>query len=253
MPRHDPSHELAERIAEKEGQRKRIDDTLAAMMQSFGEKPLSAIADQMKAQAERRDGIDLELVELRQSYQTVAAKASQPDHFSERDKLMALAGSVEPQKRYEARARIATGLRGTIESISCMPDKTTRINFPTIEIPSVERPRLQSGVIRRNSEGEKTITSELNSRERGQTILEMGEPDEIRTFGHFAKPETLIIRKLLFSIAYDPTMKTQCLMTVDPPLDNSESWQDMNITGFAPSLLIAGIVDACRPEGSRFR
>lgn len=135
VPQHDRSHQLAEQIAEREGERSRIDDTLAAMTEKFGKAPLSAIADQMKAQAERRDVIDQELVELRKQHQQAMTKAMQPDLLSEKDKLLAQAASVDPQKRYEARVRIATALRETIATIKCMPDRTYEVLYPPILLP----------------------------------------------------------------------------------------------------------------------
>ena len=251
---HDPSREFTEQIAEKEGEAERLNATLSAMAEAFGAKPLPALVAQMLHLAERHASLEAELVELRSQHQIVLNKAEKPDLLTERDRLLAQAASTDPQTRYDARTRIAVALRDTIETMVCMPDKTTRITVPSLKFESVARPRLQrlapdnsngkevkiidKMAVKRDYITEKMMIDDANVRVSGERI--------VRT----KAVQKTTLRTLSFSMSLGADGATRVLMDVDPPLSKDLA-KNVDVTGMETPLVVAGIYDLCRPEGTQ--
>jgi DNA invertase Pin-like site-specific DNA recombinase len=136
LPKYDPSWGLAEQIAAKQAEAERHEQTIAALSNTFGENPLPAIAAQIRERAERHAALAGEIEDLQRQKRLSVRKSEDDDFFDsvERNRMLALATSMDPKNRFEARARIATALRDMLAGIICYPDKTIRINFPEVEI-----------------------------------------------------------------------------------------------------------------------
>jgi hypothetical protein len=206
MPKVDPSQDFAERIAEKEAEAKRLNDSLSALTDAFGESPLPAIADQIRSRAERHEAIVQEVELLRQEYARIEHKANLPDMQEQEDKMRAAMASKDDAVRFEARSRIATVLRNALQSVQCHADKTVDVWFPPHNIPQSDR-------------------------SRGIHPSYMSDPVAIHPiWGELGLPESVC-----FGIKYNAKLETRMVMKAIRQNKNDE---EMDITGFSPSLLL---------------
>jgi hypothetical protein len=168
---------------------------------------LPAIAAQIRERAERHAALAGEIEDLQRQKRLSVRKSEDDDFFDsvERNRMLALATSMDPKNRFEARARIATALRDMLAGIICYPDKTIRINFPEVEI---------------------------------------------RPLGEYLTPDD-VVRKVVFATQYDEKMRARMLMHSDPPLPESNGEREVEITGFAPSLLLSALARPNREPPTR--
>ena len=129
LPKSDPTQALIERLAEKEAEYKRTNDTITALTDTFGITPLKAIADQIKQRSEHRDTIEQEIAELRKSLDEVRREAEKPNLMTAREQIIAQMMSASPRDRYEARSRVASALRDSIKTMTCYADKSISLAF----------------------------------------------------------------------------------------------------------------------------
>jgi DNA invertase Pin-like site-specific DNA recombinase len=129
LPKSDPTQALTERLAEKEAEYKRTDDTITALSTAFGTNPLKAISDQIMQRSQHRDTIEQEITELRERLEQIRHEATKPDLFLEREQVIAQMMSVSPRERYEARSRVARAFRDTIQTMNCHANKDINLTF----------------------------------------------------------------------------------------------------------------------------
>ena len=218
LPKHDPTHQIMEQLASKEAEAVRLDDTISALVNSFGKDFPPAIAKQIKLRADRRTELDTEIQQLRQQLSTLDEQPQ--DLWDVKGEIITQMQLGTPDERYEARVKVASALKKMIAAVRCYSDRTVRIEFPTLDLSPTPRLAISGDGVKVVAERVVFDVDKVGGDEYEPVIHD----ERLEGFVRASVQNTV---KLNFSVTYDPNFRTKILVSAPSGLDTSydlEGW-----------------------------